>query len=280
MRFESYNGCLKDLAMAIFSLSGFFANRNGNCPRDPNGFYQLKCISGLCNDCSLVRPYKKDDFCEKKIKLITLTQYVVEKYTYKNKEGKQVEGSRTVQQTFSEDFKTFESKLYEKQYPYLLHQYECFNDIHHWPLIMENGLGYCFHMDYSENLSFTPKHEPQDSHFNNQQLSLHCTVVHPAEDSKNFQYAYHISNDKRHDFAFTSNVIEDLLKKYDEHGDYPVIRFKSDNCSVQYCCKSVFPYYRDLAVKENKPVVVYYGVNGHGCGLVDAMSGFGVKTIV
>ena len=42
----------------------------------------------------------------------------------------------------------------------------------------------------------------------------------------------------------------------------------------------MFAFYSDLAKEIGKPVVVYYGVNGHWRGLVDAMSGFGVKSIV
>ena len=54
----------------------------------------------------------------------------------------------------------------------------------------------------------------------------------------------------------------------------------SDNCTSQYCCQYIFPIYAELAKTIGKPVLVYYGVNGHRKGLVDAMSGFGVKTIL
>ena len=56
-----------------------------------------------------------------------------------------------------------------------------------------------------------------------------------------------------------------------------IIRFKSDNCAVQYKCLHVFPKWRLLAMSHNKTILVYYGVSGHGKGLVDAMSSFGVK---
>ena len=55
------------------------------------------------------------------------------------------------------------------------------------------------------------------------------------------------------------------------------IRFKMDNCSSQYKCRKVFPTYVKLASVTRKTVLVYFGVSGHGKGLVDAMSGFGVK---
>ena len=53
---------------------------------------------------------------------------------------------------------------------------------------------------------------------------------------------------------------------------------KTDNCATQYCCLWVFKRYSNLAQKIGKPIILYYGVNGHGSGLVDAMSGFGVKS--
>ena len=133
-------------------------------------------------------------------------------------------------------------------------------------------------MDYSENISNSPKYEPQDAHFSSKQISLHCTVVHPVD--ANVSYAYHLSDDKCHDSAFTSNAIDDLLETYHEYKNYPVLRLKSDNCSSQYCCRYIFPYYSELSIKLNKPVILYYGVNGQVRGLVDAMSGFGVKAVL
>ena len=59
--------------------------------------------------------------------------------------------------------------------------------------------------------------------------------------------------------------------------NHDILRFKSDNCSTQYKSKYVFNFWSSLAKKLNKTIIVYYGVSGHGKGLVDAMSGFGVK---
>ena len=47
---------------------------------------------------------------------------------------------------------------------------------------------------------------------------------------------------------------------------------------MQYCCLQVFEAYLRLSNLINKPIILKYGVNGHGRGLVDATSGFGVKT--
>ena len=53
---------------------------------------------------------------------------------------------------------------------------------------------------------------------------------------------------------------------------------QSDNCQAQYCSLHVFEFYQRLSQELKKTIILYYGVNGHGRGLVDSMSGFGVKT--
>ena len=54
-----------------------------------------------------------------------------------------------------------------------------------------------------------------------------------------------------------------------------IFSFKSDNCSQQYKSRFVFANWR--ALKNNKTIILYYGVSGHGKGLVDSMSSFRVK---
>ena len=173
----------------------------------------------------------------------------------------------------------FEEDLYSRGRQYLLHRYECKNDQHHWPLILSNGLGATFHMDYSENLSTTPKHEPQDSHFNSKQTSLHCTVVYYEDANGNIRptYAFHFSDNKKHDNVFTEAVVRDLLQRYPSYSAHSVLRLKSDNCTTQYCSRYVFAFYQALAREIDMTIVIYYGINGHGRGLVDACSSFGVK---
>ena len=60
------------------------------------------------------------------------------------------------------------------------------------------------------------------------QYSLHCTVTHYQD---NFEYLYHLSDEKRHDHAFTATVVGHILHEDDED---VIIRFKSDNCATQY----------------------------------------------
>ena len=89
-----------------------------------------------------------------------------------------------------------------------------------------------------------------------------------------FSYFYHLSDDLKHDFAFTKTVIDDLLEK---NGTTTILLVKFDNWSVQYKCKNVFSMWQSIATSSQKKVIIYYDVSGHGKGLVDAMSGFGVK---
>ena len=204
-------------------------------------------------------------------------QFVLEKYEYLTNLGVMKEGKRTVRKEFVESFENFKTYFNNQAVTYLLHRYEIKNDKYHWPQILnDTNLGYIFHQDYSENISCSPKFEPQDAHFSSKQTSLHCTVVHFGDEKPN--YAYHISDNKGHDSAFTCLVTRDLLEKFSDACEYPVIRIKSDNCATQYCCLHVFEKYLKLAKEIGKPILLYFGVNGHGRGLVDAMSGFGLKT--
>ena len=75
-------------------------------------------------------------------------------------------------------------------------------------------------MDYSENISGTPKFEPQDAHFAEKQLTLHCTVSYGEEK----EYLYHLSNDLTHDAHHTSAVVEHMLTIYPT--DSKMFRFK------------------------------------------------------
>ena len=128
---------------------------------------------------------------------------------------------------------------------YTKHKYQVHNNVFHWPRILATTADYgkIYHMDFSENLTQSYKYEPQSSYFNKQQYSLHCTVTHCQY---NFEYLYHLSDEKRHDHAFTANVVGHILHEDDED---VIIRFKSDNCAAQYKCKWVFKYW---AVSGNK----------------------------
>ena len=160
---------------------------------------------------------------------------------------------------------SFKSKLDSCGASYMNHRFEIKNDIYYWPRISGNSnLGYIFHMDFSENVSCTPKFEPQDAHFSGKETSLHCSVVSkPYMLEKECTYVYHLSNDRTHVSAFTVSVTRDLLEKFPDFDDYPLLRIKSYNCATQYCCLYVFKRYSDLSNEIIKPILLYYGVNGH-----------------
>ena len=169
---------------------------------------------------------------------------------------------------FADALKQFNS-LKQK---YLAHKFQVYNDMYHWPQILSaTEFGPIYHMDYSENLCQSFKYEPQSSHFNKNQYSLHCTIKHGANSNK---YIYHLSNELSHNFSYTYCVISHVIQLDPINS---IISLKSDNCSTQYKCKYVCGKYKELAMEKGFPVIAYFGASGHGKGLVDAMSGFGVK---
>ena len=126
-------------------------------------------------------------------------------------------------------------------------------------LLMETipTYGEIYHMEFSENSSQLFKFEPQPSHFNKSQHSLHCTVKHTGDDESPFCYIFHLSDEMKHNHAFTSAVVNDIIQK---HGLPLILRFKSDNSSMQYKFIWVFRFWSNLAKKLNTKIIIYYGV--------------------
>ena len=276
-----YRPILKHLKKNVpktLSMTAYFGD-SIDCMPGENGFFKESCITSNCefDSCKQEPKYKLSDFdCSPDAKT-KYHQFVTDIVPYKNKKGEDKKSTRTVRKDFEADFSNLKETFDNLAIKYLLHRFECKNDSFYWPQILAaRDLGYIFHMDYSENISATPKEEPQDAHFSGKQTSLHCTVAYLPDG--NHQYQYHMSDDLGHDTTFTVHVVRDLLAQYSDYKNYDLVRFKSDNCSVQYCCKNVFFQYSQLSQEINKPIIIYYGIAGHGRGLVDAMSGFGLKT--
>ena len=59
------------------------------------------------------------------------------------------------------------SSIMAMKHKYLEHRFQVENDRFHWKKVIysQQDFGTLFHMDYSENVSGTPKLEPQDAHF-------------------------------------------------------------------------------------------------------------------
>ena len=136
-------------------------------------------------------------------------------------------------------------------------------------------LGPIFWGDFSQNICNTPKHETQSHHYGAKQTSLFCTVK--IADSDPLKYIYHLCDSTAHDINIVGKVIDEL---YDQHFDGVMFHTKTDNCPCQFKCLWTFVYWLYFARKHNIKVISYYGVAGHGKGLVDSMSSFGVKNLI
>lgn len=112
--------------------------------------------------------------------------------------------------------------LIQSRTSYLKHKYQVYNDKYHWQIILgtTDQIGSIYHMDYSENIATSYKFEPQSSHFNKSQYSLHCTVKHNSDGNT---YLYHLSDKKKHNQAFTSAVVDHIVNE-SANGD-TILRF-------------------------------------------------------
>ena len=228
------------------------------------------CVNGKCKE------FKSSvhDFITVDANLVRYSQFEQTETPYLEKNN-----SKTVEKTSKKTekvhhtttFKEVTEKSMSIKWKYLSHRYQVSNDTYHWPQILSttNALGPVFHMDYPENVTQAFKYEPQSSHFNKKQYSLHCMVKH--EGDKN-HYLYHLSDEINHNFALKFNVIKHAFQMSQQP-----VRITSDNCSMQYKCKYVSGKYKQLASEIGIPIIHYFGVSGHGKGLIDPMSGFGFK---
>ena len=157
---------------------------------------------------------------------------------------------------------------------YLRHQSHVDNIAAVLPKIWESFSGKYTELDFSENLALKPKHEVQDAHFSGKQYSLHYSKGEPGEN----KYVYHLSDDTNHDPVFVNEVLEDIFKRWIIKDETIII--KSDNAPTQYKNKFAFQSLRNLSNKYNVRIIRIYGASGHGKGLIDAMSVFGVKAIL
>ena len=110
-------------------------------------------------------------------------------------------------------------KLVKMKKKCLCHRFEVENDKSQWRKILASieEIGPIFHMDFSENVTGTPKFEVQSAHFSKRQHSLHCTVAHNIDNGNaSNTYFYHLSDEMRHDYAFTGAVVSNLITYYQD----------------------------------------------------------------
>ena len=129
-------------------------------------------------------------------------------------------------------------------------------------------------MDFSENIAMKPKFEVQDAYFLGKQYSLHRSIVEPGT-QKQF---YHLSDDSTPNPELVHEVLADLFDKLSIKNE--IIMIKRDNALIQYKNKYAFNSTQTLSNDYNVKIIRIYGAAGHGKGLIDAMSSFGVKSIL
>ena len=111
--------------LKVDSISEYYGH-GITCEKNENGFFELNCISSLCNNCEVKPMFTDSDFTIPD--LVRFHQFVLDKYSYVNKKGETKEGKRTVKKEFEETFQDFKSGFDSKSAVYLLHRYEIKND--------------------------------------------------------------------------------------------------------------------------------------------------------
>ena len=190
------------------------------------------------------------------------------------RDGKNITYTRTARRDTTEPVCQIVKLMVETGPAYLKHRSYVDNISAVLPLMETSFTGHYIELDFSENIAITPKHEIQEAHFSGKQYTLHCTIVKPGEK----KYVYHLSGDTKHDAIFVQNVLTDIFDNWNIKNEIVVV--KSDNAPTQYKNKYAFASMQSLADKYNVTVVRLFGAPGHGKGLIDAMSSFGVKSVL
>ena len=236
---------------------------------------RLKQYESASNYLQEIEHGNEDHFPEQieTTKTLKYSYFATRKETYL-RDGKEIGYTRTARQDKTDVVSNIVKLLLETGPVYLKHRSHVDNISSVFPIIKETFAGRYIELDFSENIAITPKSEVQDAHFSGKQYSLHCSIVIPGEN----KYVYHLSDDKRHDATFVHEVLVDIFEKWGIKDETVII--KSDNAPSQYKNKYAFASMQNLANKYNVTIVRIFGAAGHGKGLIDAMSSFGVKAIL
>ena len=82
-----------------------------------------------------------------------------------NKKTKEIkEAKQTARETVEKDVKNVHDELLIESRKYLKCRFQIENDRYQWRIILHCNLETIFHMDFSENVSGSPKYKPQDAH--------------------------------------------------------------------------------------------------------------------
>ena len=221
----------KDNGKLTESISNFFMHAC-KCSKAENGYFKWKWVYLKFSDCKSIKPmhFKYAD----SLQMAKVSQFELTKIPYKKfVQGEMVEkvSNETEKVTKEMSFKDLYTKIVSKKKKCTTHKSEVYNNVFHWPSILSitEDHGEIFHVDYSKNLSQQYKFEPQSSHFSKRQFSLHCTVKHTTDPNNPHLYKYHLSDEMKYDYIFTTTVLKQLIQE----SSYDIIHIKSDNCSTQ-----------------------------------------------
>lgn len=260
----------KQSCLCIYCLNPHVMLKSINCFRVKNNLEAHKSLTTYLNDMSSGKQFY--EMSQHKVCKYYEYRRVIESYIGKN--GKRIEYTRTARVDLEEPVAKIVEKLRECGNSYLKHRTYVDNVSSVFPLLKESYTGKYIELDFSQNLAPRPKDEVQSAHFSGKQFTLHCSIVEPAP----YRYHYHLSDDTKHDPMFVDTVIRDLIEKYNiEKED---VWIQSDNAPSQYKNKYAFEFYQELADEFDLRIIRTYGASGHGKGVIDAMSSFGVKNIV
>ena len=166
----------------VFESANKFFMSSCDCDKGANGYYKWKFVNLKCKDCK--DSSSPDLKCKTSKEQVKVSQFQ-QTDTYKKFDktlGKEIEkiSRKTEKVQLEMSYEELVKIAWKMQKQYLVHKYEVFNDMHHWPVILSTAseMGPIYHMDFSENRCQMHKFEPQSSHFNKAQYSLHCTVRH------------------------------------------------------------------------------------------------------
>ena len=254
-----------------------YVSKELTCSKDTfNKFHKLDCITGKCNkSCKLldIKSDLKGNLMRKEV-----SYYIFEKVLthYFSSVGEKVHYARTTRVNKKDSLGYLITLLQDSVESYLTHRWYVINDEVFWKKFAASCPYYILWMDYSQNIAFKEKKQVQSAHYSGLQHTLHDTVlIHPCNKDKHF--LYHISDDTNHDAVLTFSVINDIIKRFPQVIAQGVLVIRSDNCEDQYKCRYVFEKMIALAKSMKVFIAWIYGIDGHGKGIVDAMSSFGVK---
>ena len=125
------------------------------CSKGENGYWALRCVEGKCKKCSSKKPPEIPNLNDE---ILHYNQFLVKSVSYLNKKTKEMkESKQTVRESVQKDVKSVHDDLLKESRKYLKHRFQIENDTHHWRNILHQNKETIFHMDFSENVSGSPK---------------------------------------------------------------------------------------------------------------------------